>query len=275
MDNGSDTKTLSITHVTTYSYDTPVHYALQQLRLIPRSGHGQTVLDWNCEIRGGERQLVFDDQFINHTELVKVDPGATRIEIISSGTVEVQDRHGVVGSHSGFTPLWLFESPTPMTAPGNMIRQLSARLRTELADLDDVGRLHQVSAEIASLVSYETGQTDSTTTAEMALKAGHGVCQDHAHIMIAVARQMGYPARYVSGYLLMDGQVAQDASHAWCEIWTESLGWVGFDVSNGISPDARYVRVATGRDYNDAAPVLGIRQGPGSEDLHVTLQVQQ
>jgi len=74
---------------------------------------------------------------------------------------------------------------------------------------------------------------------------------------------------------MMDGQVAQDASHAWCEVWIESLGWVGFDVSNGISPDDRYVRVAIGRDYHDAAPILGIRQGAGNEDLHVSLQVQQ
>ena len=73
----------------------------------------------------------------------------------------------------------------------------------------------------------------------------------------------------------MDGQVAQDASHAWCEVWTKGLGWVGFDVSNGISPDARYVRVATGRDYNDAAPILGIRHGSGQETLQVSLQVQQ
>ena len=93
--------------------------------------------------------------------------------------------------------------------------------------------------------------------------------------MIAAARLLGYPARYVSGYLLMDGQTHQDATHAWCEIWTKGLGWVGFDVSNGISPDARYVRVATGRDYADAAPILGIRHGQGAENLHVSLQVQQ
>lgn len=266
---------LSITHVTTYTYDVPVHYALQQLRLIPRSGHGQTVLDWSSTISGGEKQLTFDDQFVNHTELVKVETGATRIEIVSQGTVEVEDRNGVVGTHSGFAPLWLFKGSTAMTAPGNHVRQLAGKMRAEHAQLDEIALLHQLSAEIAGLVRYETGRTDSETTAEMALTAGHGVCQDHAHIMIAVARQLGHPARYVSGYLFMDGQVAQDASHAWCEIWTEALGWIGFDVSNGICPDARYVRVATGRDYRDAAPILGIRQGAGQEELQVSLQVQQ
>lgn len=266
---------LSITHVTTYDYDAPVHYALQQLRLIPRTGHGQKVVEWSSAIEGGQKQLTFDDQFVNHTELVKVDPGATRVEIVSRGVVEIEDRNGVIGAHSGFAPLWLFKEATPLTAAGNNIRKLAARVRGEAEKLNDIETLHALSAEISALVRYEIGRTDSSTTAEVALTAGHGVCQDHAHIMIAAARQLGYPARYVSGYLFMDGQVAQDASHAWCEVWTDGLGWVGFDVSNGICPDARYVRVATGRDYNDAAPILGIRQGPGEEALHVSLQVQQ
>jgi len=271
----SDLIKLSITHVTTYTYDTPVHYALQQLRLVPRTGHGQKVIEWRSTIEGGAKQLSFEDTFVNHTELVKVNPGATRIEIRSEGVVEVEDRAGVVGTHSGFAPLWLFLEPTAMTAIGNQVRQFAAAVRDDTKELDDIDRLHVLSTKIAENVAYETGTTDSRTTAEMALGAGQGVCQDHAHIMIAAARHMGYPARYVSGYLLMDGQVDQDASHAWCEVWTTTLGWVGFDVSNGISPDARYVRVATGRDYVDAAPIMGLRQGPGREDLHVALQVQQ
>lgn len=266
---------LAITHVTTYDYDTPVFYALQQLRVIPRSGHGQTVLEWDSAIEGGQKQLRFDDPFVNHTELVKVDPGQRRIQITSRGVVEVEDRAGVVGTHSGFAPLWLFREPTPLTALGNTVRQLAAKVRDETEGLEDILRLHTLSAEVLAAVSYETGRTNSQTTAEMALSAGHGVCQDHAHIMIAVARALGYPARYVSGYLYMEDREAQDAGHAWCEVWIPSLGWVGFDVSNGISPDGRYVRVATGRDYNDAAPILGIRQGPGREALQVHLQVQQ
>ncbi len=272
----ADTRTLAITHVTTYRYDTPVFYALQQLRLIPRSGHGQRVIEWGSTIRGGTKQLAFTDQFVNHSELVRVDSGATQIEIVSQGVVEIEDRQGVIGRQtSGYAPLWLFEVPTPRTAAGNSIRHLAAQVRAETEDADEIDRLHHLSAAIARAVAYETGRTDSDTTAEMALAAGHGVCQDHAHIMIAAARQLGHPARYISGYLLMDGRVTQDASHAWCEVWTAHLGWIGFDVSNGICPDARYVRVATGRDYADAAPIMGIRQGAGGEDLHVTLQVQQ
>ena len=124
-------------------------------------------------------------------------------------------------------------------------------------------------------VAYEKGRTDSATPAETALAAGHGVCQDHAHIMIAAVRLLGQPARYVSGYLLMDDVFHQEATHAWCEVWTEGLGWVGFDISNEICPDERYVRVATGRDYREAAPITGLRQGEGIESLDVQVQIQQ
>ncbi|MCB1366853.1 MAG: transglutaminase family protein [Rhodobacteraceae bacterium] len=266
---------LSIIHVTTYSYDQPVHYALQQLRLVPRSGHGQTVLSWRSTITGGAKQVEFEDQFVNLTELIKLDPGTTRIEIRSEGVVEVEDTHGVIGTHKGFAPLWLFEAATPMTTPGPAIRALVRQMKAEHGEGDTLAQLHGLSTMILSQVGYLSGRTDSATPAEAALVAGHGVCQDHAHIMITAARLMGHPARYVSGYLMMDDRVDQDASHAWCEVWTEALGWVGFDVSNGICPDARYVRVATGRDYRDAAPVKGIRRGSGSEKLHVSLQVQQ
>jgi transglutaminase-like putative cysteine protease len=99
------------------------------------------------------------------------------------------------------------------------------------------------------------------------LRQGAGVCQDHAHIFISAARANGIPARYVSGYLMMDDRIDQEATHAWAEAHVEGLGWVGFDVSNGISPDPRYVRVATGSDYRDAAPITGITQGSAAADV--------
>lgn len=266
---------LTISHVTTYSYDEPVYYALQQLRLTPRTGHGQTVLDWTSSITGGKKQLSFEDQFVNRTELVKVDEGAREIEIVSQGKVDVIDQNGVIGRHKGYAPLWLFEEPTDLTATGTGLRQLARDLRADAGAEDGLGQMHRLSSMIRDAVRYETGRTDMTTSAETALLAGHGVCQDHAQIMISVARLLGNPGRYISGYLMMNDRIEQDATHAWCEIWIEPLGWVGFDVSNGIAPDARYVRVATGRDSRDAAPVIGLRQGAGTESLRVTLQVQQ
>ncbi|MEZ5675874.1 Transglutaminase-like enzyme, putative cysteine protease [Thalassovita litoralis] len=264
---------LSISHVTTYTYDSPDAYALLQLRLKPRDGHGQHVHDWTTTITGGTQQLGFDDEYGNHVDLILVDPDTTELTIASKGVVEIEDRAGVVGEHKTFTPLWLYEAPTPMTTPGKSLRKLVAGLKP-LPDETELARIHRLSDAVSKQVAYETGHTTAATTAEEALTAGHGVCQDHAHIMIAAARLMGLPARYISGYLMMDDREDQDAAHAWAEIWIDRLGWVGFDAANEICPDARYVRVAVGRDYRDAAPVHGIRQGTGSEDLHVALKVQ-
>jgi transglutaminase-like putative cysteine protease len=93
--------------------------------------------------------------------------------------------------------------------------------------------------------------------------------------MIAAARSLGFSSRYVSGYLMMNDRVHQEAAHAWAEIYVTDIGWIGFDVSNGISPDERYVRVACGLDYKEAAPVSGVRFGDSAEALSVSLQVEQ
>jgi len=91
---------------------------------------------------------------------------------------------------------------------------------------------------------------------------------------LASARLLGVPARYVSGYLLMDDRTQQTASHAWAEAHVAGLGWVGFDVANKICPDSRYVRVATGLDYVDAAPISGLRLGEADETMTVSLSVE-
>ncbi len=265
---------LKINYTTTYSYDAPVPYALQQLRMTPRNARGQEVRSWDLSVAGGAKQVSFEDQFKNITNLISMESDASVIEIRCEGEVETSDHNGIVGKHKGFAPLWLFRGATGFTTPGQNIRKLASKVRHE--DFDNrLESLHFLSNSIGSMVKYETGRTDSTTNAEEALSAGHGVCQDHSHIMITTARLLGFPARYVSGYLMMNDRIDQDASHAWCEVWVEELGWVGFDVSNGISPDERYVRVAVGRDYKDASPVRGIRMGHSQEELCVSLQVQQ
>ena len=128
---------------------------------------------------------------------------------------------------------------------------------------------------IETKVVYTVGATHAGTTAEEALKQGSGVCQDHAHVFVAAARVLGFPARYVSGYLMMNDTIDQAASHAWAEAYVAALGWVAFDASNGISPDERYVRMAVGRDYRDAMPVSGIRLGWAEEQLAVAITVEQ
>lgn len=264
---------LNISHVTKYQYDTDVPYALQQLRMTPKSRAGQSVVNWEITVEGGRKELEFDDQHNNRVALVSIEPNRPDISFHCEGVVETTDNSGVIGKHGGFTPVWLFSRPTDLTRPGPLVRDLVKQLGNSTGD--GINHLHALSNAIAHCVRYETRMTHAETTAEEALGSGSGVCQDHAHIFVTAARLMGFPARYVSGYLMMDDRVDQDASHAWVEAHIEGIGWIGFDVSNGISPDERYVRVATGLDYKDAAPVSGVRFGDSAESMDVTLQVQQ
>jgi len=264
---------LKIHHETRYNYDNPVQYGLQQLRLRPKERAGQRILDWNIEIDGGSLELSFEDHHCNHVDLINIERGRSEIVIRCNGEVENTDGSGVIGKHAGFAPLWYFKRATALTKPGTETAKLIKSLSRDYDN--DIARLHALSALVTEKVPYEIGKTDAETTVEQALKLGGGVCQDHAHIFCTAARALGFPARYVSGYLMMSDRVDQDATHAWAEIYIEHIGWVGFDVSNGYSPDERYVRVATGLDYKDASPISGLRYGPGGEDMIVTLQVQQ
>lgn len=262
---------LSITHTTTYTYDAPVQRGMQELRLWPRVEDCQAVSHWRTSLVGARHELYFDDEYGNRVELITLEPGATETVVVAHGEVETADTAGVVARHVGHTPLWFYERTTSYTTPGAGIRRI-----VEASDgiEDPVERLHALSTSILGTVEYVTGGSDVETTAEEALAAGVGVCQDHAHIFITAARSMGTPARYVSGYL-HTSDADHGASHAWAEVWLAGLGWVGFDVANGISPDERYVRLAVGLDYRAAAPISGVRYGDGEETLDVGLDIRE
>jgi transglutaminase-like putative cysteine protease len=264
---------LAIRHVSRYRFDQPVVHALQRLRLTPKATQGQHIVDWKTDYAGAQRELEYEDQHHNHVTLISVEPGTQEVVITSEGTVETSDHAGVIGRHAGHLPLWSFVGQTALTRPGQRMRHLVRGL--EAPDRSRIDYLHGLSEAIRNQVAYRTGFTAVGTTAEEALEAGGGVCQDHAHIFIGAARMSGIPARYVSGYLMMNDRIEQEATHAWAEAHVDGLGWVGFDVSNGISPDPRYVRIATGRDYRDAAPVTGISFGAATEELHVAVAVEQ
>lgn len=263
---------LAIDHTTHYTFSGPVAQGMQRLRLTPKATSGQRVLSWTMHFTGARQQVEYDDENHNHVTLISFDPGVSEVSIRCEGVVDTNDVAGVMGRHSGYLPLWHFQEQTELTRAGARTRALLGGLA---ADDNPLARLHALAALVRERVEYELGHTDAATSAEGVLAAGRGVCQDHAHVFIAAARALGIPARYVSGYLMMNNRVEQDAGHAWAEAHVDGLGWVGFDISNGISPDARYVRVATGRDYRDAAPITGVHSGARDESMHVSLAVEQ
>ena len=264
---------LSIKHTTRYRFDSPVIHALQRLRLTPKETQGQEILEWEMEYHNAHEELRYEDQHHNTTTLVAVEPDISEVTIICRGRVDTHDHAGVIGRHAGHLPLWSFLSQTRLTKPGPGMGKLIDDLKA--FDGSRLDMLHELSRNTLDRVEYRIGKTDSRTSAEESYAAKMGVCQDHAHIFIGAARAMDIPARYVSGYLMMNDRIDQEATHAWAEAYVDGLGWVGFDISNGISPDERYVRVATGRDYRDAAPITGISFGGATQVLEVDVAVEQ
>ncbi|WP_136442564.1 transglutaminase family protein [Pacificoceanicola onchidii] len=262
---------LKIEHSTHYRFESPVDYGLQQIRKTPKTTTQQHIVRWETVVEHGTKEVSFHDHHNNLTETISYGSGATELKVTCAGEVELTDTQGIVGLHRGPAPLWLYQRETPQTRARAGVKALTRSIDGE-ASLDG---MHRLMAGISEAISYEIGASAPDWTAEDAIEAGKGVCQDHTHVFIACARHLGMPARYVSGYLMLDDRTVQEAMHAWAEAHIDGLGWVGFDVSNGISPDARYVRVATGLDYAEASPVSGRQSGGTGESLEIQIDVAQ
>jgi transglutaminase-like putative cysteine protease len=251
---------LTIEHHTQYVYSSPVNYTIQQLRLTPQSGFGQHVKYWDIKVQG---QLhAFEDAFGNTTHTLVVDTPHTELSVTVVGEVEtgVNDY-----SQQQSLPLMIYLRDTSLTLADEEIMAFSAVFKQK--PIDDL--MHA----LVDKVGYIKGATEVNTTAIEAFKLGQGVCQDHAHVFIACCRSLGYPARYVSGYLFtQDGSLMQ--SHAWVDVWFDNT-WQSVDVSNGCHAGETYVRLATGLDYRTASPVTGMRSGGGVEGMATSVVVNQ
>ncbi len=263
---------LQITHETTYRYDAPILGLAQSLRLTPSVFEGQRVADWTVAVAGGHRGAAFRDGAGDWVEFWSLRGPISEVTVTIHGRIETRDTAGVLRGHREAVNPQVYLRDTALTAPDAALRDLAAGLAGE----DALDLSHRLSAAVSDAILYRPGVTESRTSAAEALMLGEGVCQDHAHALIALARLRGLPARYVSGYLhtSIDG-TPHDAAHAWTEIHTGSLGWVGFDAANRCCPDDRYVRLGSGYDAADAAPIVGRRVGQGAESLDVRVAVEE
>ena len=262
---------LNVRHETTYRYESPVSYSIQTLHLSPRPHDGLAVLSWRIWADGRRDLPSFVDGLGNLTHCLTVNRAQEGISLTVEGEVETTDTAGIIRGGAEPLPPPYYLRATPLTAPDAAIEALAAEARQGKSTIE---RLHALMIAVRDRVDYQTGVTNTATTAAAALARGAGVCQDHAHIFIAGARLLGIPARYVGGYLWtgIDG-LEYEASHAWAEAYVEHLGWVGFDPSNRICPTAAYIRTSVGLDYAAAAPARGLRRGEAAESLDVRVAV--
>lgn len=264
---------LTVDHLTRYTYDQPVRGVVQSHRLTPSLCDMQKVLDWSVTVTDGLPGGAFRDGAGDWIAAWSVQGPVQEICVHVKGRVETFDQAGVLRGLKAPVRPEVYLRDTHATGADAALRDLAEAGRAA----DSLAGAHALMAAVAEAVAYTPGTTKAHTTAAEALALGQGVCQDHAQIMVACARIIGVPARYVSGYLYAPEGLAEDvpheAAHAWAELHIEGLGWVGFDAANKCSPDARYIRLGSGFDAQDAAPIRGIARGTGEELMDVRLSV--
>ena len=259
-------------HRTEYRYTQPLLQSVQYLRLTPRSGTSQTVNRWKIACPGADL-TEWTDHYGNICHTLVIERATNSMVIEVAGDVRTIDTNGVIPGGTTTLPFEVYLRETAYTQPDKPLVKFAQKYRAEI-DKDPISGLHQLMLGVQEAVAYEKDTTTVHTTAAETLAAGRGVCQDHAHLFIAICRQLGVPARYVSGYLGRgEGPQQTTASHAWAEALVTDLGWVSFDCANGLSATDAYLRVAVGLDYADAGPVRGVRTGGGVEKLDVTVKV--
>ncbi len=260
---------LHIRHQTFYQYDHAVKYSIQSLRLTPRRDAGQRSLSWRIIAPG--RRVEQSDAHGNIAHLLTYEEPHREVSIIVTGVVDTGAATSPVLPDEGPLAPLAYLAPTPLT-------RIDARLREfAVASLGGEGplssRLERLAADLSVAIRYRRGVTSVSDDASTVLGRGEGVCQDQAHAFIACCRAAGIPARYVSGYFYT-GDTGDIATHAWADAWLgEGQGWLSVDLTHNALAGERHCRLAIGRDYLDAAPVRGVRQGGGGERMQVAVAV--
>jgi len=261
---------LTVRHATTYTYDPPAERCALRVRLFPPSFDSQRVKSWAVSVNGQPLHALLTTATADKEAIWTCHGAGEEIAIVAEGEIETADSAGVVrGLRESVRPS-VYLRATPLTEADKKIEALAAAATGE----KPLDRMHSLFNAVADAVEYKTGSTASHTTAAQALKAGQGVCQDHAHILISAARSLGMPARYVVGYLLALEEKLTE-THAWAEAYVPDIGWVGFDSANRLCPTDRYIRLGCGLDAADAAPIRGNVMGGPKERLSASVDISQ
>lgn len=284
---------LHITHVTTYQYDKPAEDSVNEIRLSPFTDERQSCYHHAIVVEPAASLFGYADYFGNRVHAFAVNAPHRQLTVKTQMTVvtkpepeaqlkaargkraRAEDTPGTSAFVDRFAEYLL---PTGYTAPTDAMEEL-AEGGPGLGTEDILGWLGRLSSRIKTEFVYDPAATDVRTTAADFIQQRRGVCQDFAHLMIAVCRISGIPARYVSGYHfvgdLQGGNADfEQSSHAWVEAYVSGAGWRGFDPTNDAPIGERYVKLAHGRDYRDIVPMKGIYRGSGGQTLSVTVDVR-
>lgn len=272
---------IRLVHATGYTYETPVHESYNEARLTPRSDSRQNVIVSRVETVPPTRSYRYTDYW--GTTVTAFDLHAPHTELAVTATTVVETADALAPARSatwddldGLDVRDRFTEMLEFTGYVGRNRDLARAAKALKRGKDPADAVIAAGRWVRERLTYKPGTTGVHTAAVEAWEARTGVCQDFAHLTLLLVREMGIPARYVSGYLLpkADTEVRQTVkgqSHAWIETWTG--GWWGYDPTNDIEIGHRHVWVAVGRDYADVPPLKGIYSGGTAAALDVSVDM--
>jgi len=266
---------LEIVHSTHYRYSGPIAESVMEVRLRPMDGAGQRCSDFALELSSGIKPRTYMDGYGNNVHYFNLVKPHSRLSITSRSIVETGLAQETDVGEELVQDFLRFRNPA-MDVPG--VRALARE--HAIADPSSAEAIEQALDELTLAINrdfaYDRSVTNVYSSVEEVLDLRAGVCQDFAHLFIAVARAMGVPARYVSGYIHFAGERgATTASHAWGEAWVPGKGWIGYDATRPVRTSEHHVRLAVGRDYSDAAPTRGIYVGSATGSMKVSVRTRE
>jgi transglutaminase-like putative cysteine protease len=264
----------TIRHVTKFTYETPISESVMEVRMQPRSEGAQRCIHFGLSTTPSSRVKMYQDSEGNIVHHFNIPGRHSRLIVTAESLVDCAafpelpaklaanawDRLDVLAASGEY---WELLNPSPFTRPTPLLEQLTRDIGLERGD-DPLSTLRQLMAEMYARFDYIPRSTRVDSPIDDALEARCGVCQDFAHISIALIRHLGVPCRYVSGYISGEADEVRssaDATHAWVEALLPEIGWVGFDPTNNLVAGDRHIRVAIGRDYADVPPTRGVYKG--------------
>jgi len=282
---------LEIRHVTQYQYVDAVRESVMELWMQPQKSARQRLVSFELEIDPPAQLFSYADSFGNAVYHFDVPHPHDRLTITARSAVETQTPVPLpesldMGEWDRLRSEFLRGENFDFLHPHGFAHESEAlqafMAEKDLADLrraDPLTAVRELNKAIYAAFGYEAGVTRADSPIDDVLKARAGVCQDFAHVMIAICRMWGLPARYVSGYLFTDRKGGDrsdpDATHAWVEVFLPSLRWIGFDPTNNIAAGERHISCAIGRDYSDVPPSRGVYKGESDSELAVGVSVRK
>ncbi len=280
---------LEIRYVNSFEYSAPVRESHNELRARPTEHAHQRLLDYRVTVDPTARVLPYVDYWGTAVDAFGIRRSHSRLTVAADAIVDTSPQQvpdvdvGMAAYGEPFAAQhWQLLQPSPHTGWSGELAATAAGLAGEADGAVAIAR--RIAEGVNEMLDYVPGTTDVGVDVNEVVARGKGVCQDFAHVAIAMYRSLGVPARYVSGYLYAADQSVGDApeeaeivvqTHAWVEVAIPGWGWWPLDPTNSIDVGERHVKIGHGRDYDDVMPLRGVYHGPSDHTLGVSVRISR